>query len=100
MAEPVDVYVDQFQVTTAPYGCTLNFLLTAPTPPAPGSVPQSERLATIRTSLEHLKVMTYVLRRQLLMHESRTGVRIEVPTEVLNSIQVAREDWDNFWQQA
>lgn len=98
MPEPLDAYTDQFQVSTGPYGSTLNFMLSSPIPPAPGSPPQAERLATVRMSLEHLKVMTFILRRQLLEHESRTGTRIQVPVEVLNSLSISPEDWDSFWQ--
>lgn len=99
MSESIDVYIDQFQINTGPFGCTLNFSVTAPTPPAPGAVPQSEHLATVRTSLEHLKVMAFIMRRQVLQHESKAGVRIEVPIEVLNAIGIGSEDWDSFWRQ-
>ena len=72
MSEPVDVYTDQFQVTTAMYGCVLNFMRTSPTPPAPGTAPPIERLATVRMSLEHLKVMVFILHRQMTHHEGQT----------------------------
>lgn len=98
MAEPVDVYADQFQISTAVYGCTLNFLVSGPTPPAPGTAPQVERLATVRMSLEHLKVMTFILHRQLLQHETQTGTTIPIPTHVLNGLQVGLEDWERFWR--
>ena len=54
MSEPVDVYADQFQVTTAMYGCTVNFMRTSPTPPAPGTAPQVERLGNnIASGISH-----------------------------------------------
>lgn len=95
--QPLDVYCDQFQVTTGPYGCTLNFMLSSPSPPPPGTLPQTERMATVRMSLEHLKVMTFILRRQLMQHERQTGTRIPVPIEVLNGLGISPEDWDAFW---
>lgn len=98
MADQVDIYSDQFQINTGPYGCTLNFLVTSPQPPAPGSAPQAERLASVRMSLEHLKVMTYVVRRQVLEYERQSGVRIQIPQEVLNALRIGREDWDTFWR--
>jgi hypothetical protein len=98
MPEPVDVYADQFQVNTGVYGCTLNFLLSSPTPPAPGSAPQVERQATVRMSLEHLKVMAFILHRQLLGYENQTGARIALPVAVLNSLQIGPEDWETFWR--
>ena len=37
--ETVDVYSDQFQINQGAYGCSLNFMVSQPTPPAPGSAP-------------------------------------------------------------
>jgi hypothetical protein len=97
--EPVDVYADQFQVHTGPYGCTLNFLLTSPMPPATGSPLPANRVATVRMSLEHLKLMTFMLRQQVLEYERRTGTQVPLPTEMLNQLHIGREDWDALWRQ-
>jgi hypothetical protein len=98
MSEPVDVYADQFQISLGPYGCTVNFLVSRPTPPAPGTSLQTDRVATIRMSLEHLKVMTFLLRRQLVQYERDRTVTIEIPGELLNSLRIGREDWDTCWR--
>lgn len=98
MTEPIDVYSDQFQLNTGPFGCTLNFMLSGPIPPAPGSFPQSPRVATVRMSLEHLKLMAFILRRQILEHERQAGVRIGMPVEVLNQLHIGQEDWDSVWR--
>lgn len=98
MSEPVDVYSDQLQVTTAVFGCTINFMRSNPTPPAPGTAPQIERLATVRMSLEHLKVMVFILHRQMRVHEDQTGISIPIPPQVLNGLQVGLEDWEKFWR--
>lgn len=100
MSEKIDIYSDQFQINTGPYGSTLNFLLSQPTPPAPGTTPQAELLATVRMSLEHLKLMTFVLRNQILTHEEQTGTTIPIPPQVLNGLHIGREDWDSFWHRA
>ena len=100
MSEKNDIYSDQFQVNTGPYGSTLNFLLSQPTPPAPGTAPQAELLATVRMSLEHLKLMTFMLRNQIQTHEEQTGTTIPIPPQVLNSLRISREDWDAFWRRA
>jgi hypothetical protein len=97
MPEPVDIYSDQFQITIGPYGCVLNFSATSPEPSAPGSPRAADRLASVRMSNEHLKVLTYVLRRQVLDYERRMGVRVPVPHEVLNALRVGPEDWEAFW---
>ncbi len=99
MPEPVDVYADQFQINTGPYGCILNFLATHRDPVAPGAVLQSERVSTVRMSLEHLKMMTFILRRQVMNYERNAGVRIQLPQAVLNGLQIGREDWNECWRE-
>ena len=99
MEEPVDVYADQFQINTGAFGGTLNFNATKPVPPAPGSPPEFNRLATIRMSIEHLKTMTYIIRRQIIKQERDTGISYELPREVLNALQISPEDWESFWRQ-
>lgn len=98
MSEPIDVYADQFQVSVGPYGCALSFMISSPTPPAPGTTPPATRLASVRMSLEHLKVMTFLLHTQLRQYERQTGVTIQLPGEILNSLRIGREDWDAFWR--
>jgi hypothetical protein len=98
MPEPIDLYSDSFQLNTGPYGATLNFMLSPSSPPAPGKTPQPETLATIRMSLEHLKLMTFVLRRQIMHHEQQSGVNIQLPTQLLNSMRISPDDWDSLWK--
>ena len=98
MTDAIDVYSDQFQISTGPYGVMLNFNVSSHIPAVPGQVQQAERVATIRMSLEHLKAMTFILRRQLLQHEQQTGTIIPLPQQVLNQLQIGREDWDAFWR--
>jgi hypothetical protein len=98
MADPLDVYADQFQVHTGPYGCTLNFLLTSHSPPPPGSPLAATRVATVRMSVEHLKVMAFMLRQQILEYERRSGVQVQLPAEMLNQLRIGREDWDALWR--
>ena len=98
MQEPIDVYSDQFQITMGPYGCVLSFSVSDPIPPSPGSMPGTQRLASIRMSTEHLKAMTFVLRRQIANTESQMGVKAEIPMLVLNQMQISPEDWNLFWK--
>jgi hypothetical protein len=97
VADPVDVYADQFQLLLGPYGCSLTFSLTDPVPAAPGTQQHAERQATIRMSLEHAKIMVLLLRRQILAYEREAAVNITVPRVVLNQLQVGPEDWDALW---
>ena len=73
--------------------CTLNFLLSAPTPPAPGTLSQGDRVASIRMSLEHLKALTFVLHRHLIGYEQQAHISIPLPMEVLRGMQIREEDW-------
>ena len=98
MDEPVDVFSDQFQINIGPYGCSMNFMASDPAPVAPGTPPQFKRLACVRMSVEHLKVMTFILHRQITKAEQQTGMVIQIPGQVLNSLQIARDDWDPFWK--
>jgi len=99
MPEPIDVYADQFQINTGPFGSTLSFSVTSPVPPAPGQVPAAERLASIRMSNEHLKAMVFMLRRQILMSQRQMGVDIQVSQNVLNGLSIGPEDWERFWRE-
>jgi len=97
MNEIPDVYCDQFQINLSPYGATLNFSISPAIPPPPGGVVQAERKATVRMSLQHLKLMAFILQRQLKAYERAHGVRIDLPAEVLNGTQIGPEDWAAFW---
>ena len=97
MVEPIDTYSDQFMVTTTSWGANLSFLVNTPHPEATKPVP-AERVATIRMSNEHLKVMAMVIVRQIKKMESETGIKCEVDHRVLNSLGIAPEDWEEFWK--
>ena len=97
MAEPCDTCADAFQINIGPYGCTLNFLLSSPMPPPPGTMTQGDRVASIRMSLEHLKAMTFVLHRHLIGYEQQAHISMPLPMEVLRGMQIREEDWQTFW---
>jgi hypothetical protein len=99
MPEPVDVYADQFQINMGAYGCVLNFLLSGRDPVVPGAAQSADRVASIRMSLEHLKLMTFILRRQVTNYEQNAAVRIQLPQVVLNALQIGREDWNECWRE-
>ena len=98
MSDALDFYVDGFQIMTTAYGITLNLARSGSAAPRPGTPQQGELLATVRMSLEHLKLMTFVLHRQLHQHESEYSVAVQLPAAVLNSMQIGPEDWDRFWK--
>jgi hypothetical protein len=97
MADAIDVYSDQVAIHLGPFGCALNFSVSPPMPAAGGAGVQGHVVATVRMSLEHLKLMTFMLRRQLMQFEQTSGVRVQVPQDILNQLRIGREDWDEHF---
>ena len=97
MPEAIDVYADQVGVNITPFGCSLNFAVTAPMPSPSGAPAPGHPLATVRMSLEHLKLMVFLLRRQVKEFERNAGVEIPIPAEILHQLRVGREDWNECW---
>ncbi len=92
MEEPLDLYIDGFQMGIAPFSVALAFGIS----PAPGSgSPQAPKpLVTIRMSVEHAKVMTIIMRRQLKQYEESLGQPIPIPPQVYQQLGLSpREDW-------
>lgn len=98
-AEPdaFDVYADQFTLTITPFGANLSFGVREPHP-SPGRAPQARNLGTIRMSVEHLKTIVTIIRRQIISVEKQTAVKAEVPRDILNQLGISPEDWDSFWR--
>lgn len=91
MAEEVpDFYVDQCRINVQPFGGSLTCGLS-PTSQIPGQM-QIRDVVTLRMSLEHMKVMTMLLRRQLKTYEEQAGV-VHIPQQVYNSLRLSPEDW-------
>lgn len=98
MSEPFDVYVDQLMIAIGPYGIALNFKKTSAKPVAPGTAQQGEDVGTIRMSLEHLKIMTFLIKRQVDEAQSQMGIDVQIPIRLMNDLRIAPEDWQKFWQ--
>ncbi|NVM23769.1 MAG: hypothetical protein HWN68_18575 [Desulfobacterales bacterium] len=92
-----DVFVDQFTITITPFGANISFGVREPHP-TPSKAPQSEHLGTVRMSVEHLKTMILIMRRQVMKVEEDAGVKAEVSRDILRQLQIAPEDWDAFWK--
>ena len=97
MEVPLDVYSDQFMVTTTAFGANLSFLVNTPHPEQSKPV-APERLATIRMSIEHLKLMAMIIVKQVKKMESDTGIKIAIDKRVLNGLSIAPDDWEEFWK--
>jgi hypothetical protein len=96
--DPLDIYVDTYQVATTPYHGTIIFSLSGALPVAPGTPPKTEHLASVRMSLEAMKLLAFFLHRQIIQHEKNLGVNIQVPQQVLNAVRIGPEDWQMFWK--
>jgi hypothetical protein len=49
-------------------------------------------------SLEHLKVMSFILLRSVKQYENQTNTNIQIPMQLLNSMGISMEDWDACWR--
>lgn len=87
-----EFYVDQFTVTAGVFGVAMTFAL-APPHPAPGQQVSPKEVARLRMSLEHAKVMTMLLRRQLKRYEEESGAPINIPMRVYTGLGISVEDW-------
>lgn len=96
--EPFDEYIDTYQVGTTPYHGHINFSLSSTAPVAPGQMPKSETVGSIRMSLEAMKLLTFFLYRQMIQHERTLGVTIQLSPKVLEAVQIRLEDWEIFWK--
>ena len=94
--QPFDVYADQFTVTLSPFGANLSFAVRE-AHPAPARAPQAKNLGTVRMSVEHMKSMVFILRRQIREFEEGSGIRMDLPRSVLGQLNIPAEDWDAFW---
>ncbi len=92
-----DVYADAFTITVTPFGANLSFDVRDPHPSA-GQAPKNRRLGTVRMSVEHLKTMIMIIRRQINNAESQNGVQAEVSRDILNQLGISPEDWTEFWR--
>jgi len=100
MAEFFDEYIDQFTLGGGPYGVALNFRRSSPKPSAPGTIPPAEEVGTLRMSLEHFKVMTFLLKRQVDEIEGQFSIEIPLPVQLMNALKIAPEDWQAFWKRS
>jgi hypothetical protein len=86
-----EFYVDQFRTNVNPYGAAITFGLASPHPTTGQA--QVNDTVLIRMSLEHLKVMAVILKKQLKAYEEQTQATVNIPRAVLNQLGLSPEDW-------
>jgi hypothetical protein len=91
---PMDVpefYCDGTQIGLSPYTAILS--LTKQPAGQDRTVPPI-KVAIVRMSLEHAKVMSIILRKQLKNYEAQTGVEIQLPKDLYQQLGISKqEDW-------
>lgn len=87
-----EYYVDNFLLTSGVYGVAITLGISPPHS-SPGQVVPAKDLVILRMSLEHAKVMTMVLKRNLKNHERQTGAAINLPPQLHTQLGIAMEDW-------
>lgn len=92
MPDLPEFYIDQFTVSLGPFGGTMTFGLS-PAHPSPAQQQAPQEIVRLRMSLEHAKVMTMLLKRQIKAFEEQTGVAINIPRQVYNGMGLSQEDW-------
>lgn len=95
--EPFDIYTDAFTISVTAFGANLSFELREPHP-SPGRPSPPTRLGTLRMSIEHLKTMVMIIRRQIKQAEDELDVKADVSRRVLNQLGIPLEDWEAFWK--
>lgn len=89
-----EYYSDAFEVMAGPYGIVLNFSKG----PGEPRVQVGEKVARIRTSWEHAKIMTFIMARHIKRVETEMGVSYPIPGKLLSDMGISKEDWDGFWK--
>jgi len=90
-------YSDQFGLMVGPFGAALNFGMTKVVQvDAPA---QADPVVAIRTSLEHLKAIAFVIHHQITRYQAEFRVRVEVPDKMLEALGTTRDEWERFWDE-
>ena len=98
MADPFDVYSDSVGISTSDWGSNLYVQVQA-IPETVGAAPSPipVHLGTVRMSNAHLKVLAYLLKRQIKLHEAQAGFEFRIPDRVLESLRISDDEWQTFW---
>ena len=91
MPDIPEFYVDQFRMSVNPYGTAITFGLATPHPPSGQS--QVNDTVLLRMSLEHVKIMTIILRKNLKAYEEQSQAPINIPRAIMNQMGLSPEDW-------
>ena len=91
MPDIPEFYVDQFRMNLNPYGGAVTLGLATPNPTT-GQAQVNDTLL-VRMSLEHMKVMAMILKKNLKGYEEQLQAPINLPRQILNQMGLSNEDW-------
>jgi hypothetical protein len=83
-----EYYGDVYYLTSTPWGVSITFAVT----PYKDGV-EGHDVCVVRMSHETAKTLSMMIRKQLRQYERDTKTSIAVPSEVLNKLSLALEDW-------
>jgi hypothetical protein len=92
MPDIPEFYIDSLRVSANPFGITLIFGLSNPDAGV-GQMQPAQDVVKVRMSLEHVKVMTMVLKRQIKAVEEQSMAPINIARDVLRQLGLSPEDW-------
>ena len=101
--KPPDVFADVFMINSNPMGAVLDFFARTPynsiTANGEGEIrgPIAQPVAHVRMTMEHAKMMCYVMWRHVVRQEDENKLRMEVPAEILKNNQIDEAQWRAFW---
>lgn len=94
-----DIYFDGIRVTVTAVG--VNFTLTLNNPHPDTNIKSngesqltSKPILVARTSLEHAKMLVMLLKKQLKLYESKTGIEIKFPHEIYKGLELDEKEWE------
>jgi hypothetical protein len=86
-----DIYCDGVQVGLSPFTALLTFSVQ---PPQHSGARGPTPVANVRMSLEHAKILSIMLRKQLKTFETQFSVEVQIPQEVYRQLGMSKqEDW-------
>jgi Protein of unknown function (DUF3467). len=86
-----EVYTDGVEFQFSPYTVTLSFTMA---PVGRGATAPPERVANVRMSLEHAKILAILMRKNLKGVEDQLGAQIVLPSAVYQQLGISpQEDW-------
>lgn len=95
-SEPFDIYSDAFSISVTPWGANMSFALREAHPSkTKPELPKHQ--GTVRMSNEQLKIIAFMIARQIKNYEHAENMQHHVPAAILNQLGVGPEDWESFW---